>query len=71
MGSDGKEVSMDRLKNGYLVQVGEGQYRVALGNRQSPQYVQSEKGGAAYVLDLKKLAPILMRRRPDLFLGAQ
>ncbi len=74
VGGNGKPISMDRVKNGTLVQVGNGRYQIALGGgaltRGTEQYVQRE-GGGPFVLDFKALTPTLSRRRPDLFLGAK
>lgn len=74
VGENGKPVSMERLKGATLVQAGDGIYALATGDPSSPGaegIVRTGKPGAldTFRLDLKRLAPILKARRPDLFLG--
>jgi hypothetical protein len=73
VGGDGKDISMDRLKNATLVQVGDGRFLMALGGGSltpgAEQYARVGDGKKPLVLDFKKLAPVLSKRRPDLFLA--
>jgi GH24 family phage-related lysozyme (muramidase) len=85
IGKSGQAVDLARLKSGTLVQVGNGRYAVATGDPDTPGaekwiYVdrpekrgitQGPAPGDVFILDLNKLAPILMRRRPDLFKGGR
>jgi hypothetical protein len=72
VGGDGKPVSMDRVKNATLVQVGDGRYLLATGSPDTPGaegYIKTGDGKRNFVLDYKALQPILGKRRPDLFLA--
>jgi hypothetical protein len=81
VGGDGKPISMDRLKNGWLVQVGDGRFLVATGGAGAwpgsgltpgtEGYIKRDDGKKPFVLDFKKLQPVLGARRPDLFLPRQ
>lgn len=72
-GDNGSAVSMERLKSGYLVQVGNGRFRVALGGGAltpgSEKYVTRGGSDKPFILDFRALEPILSKRRPDLFLA--
>ncbi len=71
IGGDGKSVALSRVKAATLVQYGDGRYVIATGDPATPGaegWVFRDRPGTPYVLDLKTLAPILARRRPDLFL---
>ena len=72
----GKAIDFDRFKRGTLVQIGNGQYLVALGDVTKPgqeQYVKETKTTPGepkpLVLDFNKISPVLSMIRPDLFLG--
>lgn len=72
VGDDGKPVSLARVKAGILIQYGTGQYVVATGDPSKPGQegiVQAGEKGRPLVLDFAKLAPILAKRRKDLFHG--
>lgn len=75
IGEDGRAVSMERLKAATLLQAGDGRYALATGDPKAPGAeglvrARDAKGSLrTFELDFKKLAPILRRRRPDLFLG--
>lgn len=70
----GKPIDFGRFKRGTLVQIGYGQYLVALGDPAKPgqeQFVSETSAGKPrrLVLDFGKLEPVLARIRPDLFFG--
>ena len=71
VGGDGKPISLDRLKNSTLVQVGDGRYLMATGSVNTPGaegYIMRDDGKRPFVLDFRQLAPVIGARRPDLFL---
>jgi hypothetical protein len=74
VGEDGKSIPLDRIKNMTLVQMlGVGRYAVASDDGAAPgeeRFVFKNKPGEPFVLDLGRLTPRLLQRRPDLFLGA-
>jgi len=72
----GKAIDFDRFKNGTLVQIGNGQYLVSLGDPTKPgqeQWAAETKTTPGerrpLVLDFNRLTPVMSRIRPDLFLG--
>lgn len=72
----GKAIDFDRFKQGQLVQIGSGQYLVALGDPSKPgaenfaAETKTEPGRPRpLVLDFNKLSPVMSQIRPDLFLG--
>lgn len=72
--AEGETVSLDRLKNATLVQYGDGQYALALGDPNTPgaeQWIYRDRPGEPFILDMNALALRLSRRRPELFLGAE
>lgn len=74
VGSDGKPVSLSRLKAATLVQYGAGVYDLALGDPSDPgqeQWVYRDAPGTPFRLDLNNLSPSIRKRRPDLFLGGE
>lgn len=75
VGADGKPVSMDRVKNATLVQVGDGRFLMATGGGAltpgTEGYIRRDDGKKPFVLDFNKLQPVLGARRPDLFLPKQ
>jgi hypothetical protein len=73
VGATGKPIDLGRLKAGTLVQIGDGRYAIATGDPTTPgdeRWVYRDKPGEIFELDFNKLAPSLMKRRPDLFKGA-
>lgn len=66
VGEDGNPISMARIRNGLLVQAGNGRYKVSLGQ---PGVSGQEDYVPDWSLDLNALVPILAQRRPDLFSG--
>lgn len=74
IGDDGKPVSLDRIKRATLLQAGPGQYAIATGDASRPGQegiVWADRKGNPLLLDLNALAPILAKRRPDLFHGGK
>lgn len=67
---DGKPASIQAVHRARLVQAGDGKYLLATGTPDEPKYLQDGRG-EDYTLDLKKLEPILRKRRPDLYLGGR
>jgi hypothetical protein len=61
----GGAVPWSRAKSGTLRQAGDGRYYMEMGEGQG----LLGEDGQKFVLDLKRLTPILRARRPDLFLG--
>lgn len=71
VGETGKALPLSALRSGTLVTVGPGQYAVATGDPDTPgaeRWIKVQ-GGDPLILDMHALAPILSKRRPDLFLG--
>lgn len=70
-GVDQNPILMDRIRNGTLVEKAPGKYAVALGAWDQPGAEEYALGadGKPFILDLEALAPVLARRRPDLFAG--
>ncbi len=69
---DDKPISIERIKAGTLMQFGPGQYAVSVSNKQGVAgKAKDPQTGEEWVLDLNRLAPILARRRADLFHGAK
>jgi hypothetical protein len=73
----GREGPLERIKAATLVQAGDGRYAVATGDPSTPGaegFVRTGKPGdqvLTFMLDFKRLAPVLRQRRPDLFLGGK
>ncbi|WP_414462960.1 hypothetical protein [Hyphomicrobium sp. DY-1] len=74
--TSGKAIDFDRFRNGTLVQIGNGQYMVSLGDPTKPgqeQWAAETKSTPGQpkplVLDFNKISPVLSQIRPDLFLG--
>ena len=74
--SSGKAIDFERFKRGTLVQVGNGQYMVSLGDPTKPgqeQWAAETKSSPGQpqplVLDFNRITPVMSQIRPDLFLG--
>jgi hypothetical protein len=74
VGATGLPIAVSRIREGTLVQVGAGQYAVAMGDPDTPgeeRWLKANAAGDPFILDLGRIAPELARRRPDLFLGVR
>lgn len=74
VGETGAPIRISHIREGTLVQVGTGQYAVAMGDVDAPgaeRWLKVNKTGDPFILDLGALAPVLARRRPDLFFGVR
>lgn len=66
--STGKAVTLELFRRAHLVSVGDGRYKMAIGNPDEPgtRFFQTPSQ-RDYVLDLNPLLPALKRARPDFF----
>lgn len=71
IGATGKQLSTKQIAAGTLVMLSPGKYAVAMGDPSAPGEERwlMQTGGEPFLLDFDKLAPILQRRRPDLWKG--
>lgn len=69
-GRDKREIDLARVKNGRLIQMGDGQYGVSLSGGPQPD-VARDGTGRPFTIDMRRLAPRLRLRRPDLFHGGE
>ena len=74
VGSDGKPVSLNRVKGGTLVQTGNGRYGVNLADPSATGdevtlLRRKDAPGEPFEIDMYRLRPFLQNRRPELFAG--
>ena len=67
-GRVGPPVSEGDFRAAELVQYGDGQYLMNLGDADDPQYF-ADRNGKFFVLDLNKLEERMRERKPELYLG--
>jgi hypothetical protein len=72
-GGDGKPIPISRVKGATLVQTGDGRYALSLGDPDTPGeerwVVRQDAPGELFEIDMRRLRPLLEKRRPDLFIG--
>lgn len=68
--ADGKPAAIGDVRRASLVQAGNARYFLNLGTDDDPRWLKGD-GDAPFVLDLNALAPVLKKRRPDLYLGGR
>jgi hypothetical protein len=73
VGEGGKALPMSLIRSGTLVPVGSGRFAVALGNPSEPgaeRWLMADPNNdEKFILDLNAVAPLINKRRPDLFFG--
>jgi hypothetical protein len=73
VGEGGKALPMSLIRSGTLVPVGSGRFAVALGNPAEPgaeRWLMSDpQNDEKFILDMNAVAPLINKRRPDLFFG--
>jgi hypothetical protein len=73
VGEGGKALPMSLIRSGTLVPVGSGRFAVALGNPSEPgaeRWLMADpQNDEKFILDLNAVAPLINKRRPDLFFG--
>lgn len=68
----GRPLPMGVVRNARLLTVGQGRYKIAVGqDADGTVPVAQAKGGGDFVLDFAGLAPALRKRRPDLYLDGE
>jgi hypothetical protein len=73
VGEGGKALPMALIRSGTLVPVGSGRFAVALGNPAEPgaeRWLMADpQSDEKFILDMNAVAPLINKRRPDLFFG--